>query len=63
MLFWLFFRAIVKALEEIEEGSHDGRVASEANGLINQLTKFEFILCLIVSAIQVVDTTVKTLRD
>ena len=78
--------AIVKALEEIEEGSHDGRVASEANGLINQLTKFEFILCLIVmkdllvksctvsdylqkedvdivSAIQVVDTTVKTLRE
>ncbi|XP_011407856.1 PREDICTED: uncharacterized protein LOC105315057 [Amphimedon queenslandica] len=78
--------AIVKALEEIEESSHIGRIASEANGLINQLTTFEFILCLIVmknllvksrtvsdylqnedvdivSAMQVVDTTVKTLRE
>ena len=78
--------AVVKSLEEIEEDSCNGRIASEANGLINQLTTFEFILCLIVmkdllvkcrtvsdylqkedvdiiSAMQVVDTTVKTFKE
>ena len=40
--------AVVKSFEEIEEDSCNGRIASEANGLINQLTTFEFILCLIV---------------
>ena len=78
------FSAIVQALDEIEESSHNGRIASEASGLRHQMLKFEFLTCLlvlkdlltkcrtvsdylqredidIVTALEVVDTTVKTL--
>ena len=40
--------AIVRALDEIEQSSHDGRVSTEAGGLRYQMLKFEFFLCLTV---------------
>ena len=80
------FPAILKALDEIEQSAHDGRVSAEAGGLRYQMLKFEFLLCLtvlkdllfkcrcisdylqredidIVSALQVADTTIKTLKE
>ena len=41
------FSAILKALDEIEQSSHNGRVTAEASGLRYQMLKFEFLLCLI----------------
>lgn len=80
------FSAILKALDEIEQSSHNCRVTAEAVGLRYQMLKFEFVLCLtvfkdvlfkcrcisdylqredidIVSALQVADTTIKTLKE
>ena len=50
MLFVVFenFSAILKALDEIEQSSHNGRVTAEASGLRYLMLKFEFLLCLIV---------------
>ena len=50
MLFVLFenFSAILKALDETEQSSHNGQVTAEASGLRYQMLKFELLLCLIV---------------
>ena len=50
MLFVVFenFSAILKALDEIEQSSHNGRVTAEASGLRYQILKFELLVCLIV---------------
>ena len=80
------FSAILKALDEVEQSAHSGRVVAEAGGLRYQMLKFEFLLCLIVlkdllfkcrcisdylqredidilSALQLADTTIKTLKE